>query len=460
MPRGRAEQFAEPVRIVRVVHPDAHTTDIEPLKAPRVVGVVAAEAAQRRVDRDLVHAECAREVRRPDRIGHVVPSRPAERERHLLHRRHRIARCEGTEPSDAASVRLGGDAQGDVVAIEHERAVGAERARHDQLGLGEIGQRLDPVATEVILSDVRDDRRGRMRYDEAAPEQSASGGLEYGGRHARVAEHEARAGRSAPVTAPYLLAADEHTVAAAVTHHVAGAREHLRDDPHGGGLAVASGDERDRDRAECGPVDRDRGGQVAGRPGAAPCAVAKRDALVVEQERHAALGRFVSQRDQRRIRLGGDELTQPRDRGGFVGGESFLGGIHGGQCARLAVGGGARPGPLVRECGRHEGIDRCRECERGAIAAATQSTGGAPAKCRRDALCAQSPRRQLVHGAVGIERRVEHDARCVEPETRAEEPARVLPRWSDGRGDRVRGQSSLSLARRTPRSSRTSVAMS
>ncbi len=92
-----------------------------------------------------------------------------------------------------------------VVRVEHQPTGTAERPGHDQLGLGQAGQVVDPELAEVVLGDVGHDRgigarRPRGRAAGCRPAPSRARPSRPAGRAAPAARRRARTSR--PARAP------------------------------------------------------------------------------------------------------------------------------------------------------------------------------------------------------------------------------------------------------------------
>jgi len=73
------------------------------------------------------------------------------------------------------------------------------------------GEGVDPVAAQVIVADVRDQRGISGRDGEAEPEDASARRLEHREVDVRAAQHDPRGGGPGPVAAVQDLGADRYT---------------------------------------------------------------------------------------------------------------------------------------------------------------------------------------------------------------------------------------------------------
>jgi hypothetical protein len=123
-------------------------------------------------------------------------------------------------------------------------AVGTHRVRHHQLHLRQLFCAVDAVFAEVVGVDVGHHRNIGTLHRQATPQDAATRGFQHSSLYLSVAQHGACTGWARPVTAGDGLAADKHTLGAAVTRAQTCGLGHRRQQAHGGGLAVAAGDQR------------------------------------------------------------------------------------------------------------------------------------------------------------------------------------------------------------------------
>ena len=121
-----------------------------------------------------------------------------------------------------------------IVRVEHQMT---RRPCHDELGLDQGGEILDPPLSEVIFGDVENRRHVGDGHREAAPQHPAARRLQQGEVDSPVAQDGAGAARAGPIPQIDGLVADLEPIGGADARHAAARRDHRRQQPDGRRLA-------------------------------------------------------------------------------------------------------------------------------------------------------------------------------------------------------------------------------
>ena len=337
------EQTAQTVRVVCVVHQQAHATHLVAHEPPRVVAHVRSEACVHRRDGRGGNPERERGERGAGEIRDVVGGAAVDRERHRSDRaeivrlsaqpRHqppvahasacpalcamrdeqRVVRV-AREPAEGPPGRLRTRPQLRVIGVDHQQPVRADQIRHDELDLGERIEIVNAVFAEVIGAHVGDHGDARLADGQTAAENPAARGLEHRRLHAPVAQHRTSANRPRVIAGGDQRAVEKQTVRAVVPGAPAVRASTGGDQPHGRCLAVRAGDDGGRHVMEGRPADVGHGRQRV--EGQVDVAVARteREHLVVEDPWQIAPLSGVDQREQIAARLHLRQLLEPRHR--------------------------------------------------------------------------------------------------------------------------------------------------
>ena len=220
------------------------------------------------------------------------------------------------------------------------------------------------VLAKMIGADVADHRDIGLGQRKPAPQQAAARGFQHRRFDVGATQQLARAARAGVIAAFETL--DAGVVANARTDTRAykkpigagmrGAQslraQHRRDQAHGGGLAVGTGDQRGGNLPKCRPWHLVRGRQRIHRPRAPMHAQAKAQPVVVDQGRRAVPLRGFQQQDRIGTAFGGGKTLQRVQRHDGV----VAGGMAGRMQPRVADAGAPRPfvdfGRGVQQVGR------------------------------------------------------------------------------------------------------------
>ncbi len=147
------------------------------------------------------------------------------------------------EESDGAAAFLGHAGDDRVGSVQHRHAVGGDVLHDHALEHGQVLDRGDEVQSKVVAAaDVGNHRHLAAVEGQAFAQYAAARGLEHGGIDVRMQQHVARAPGTAAVAAVDLAPFDVHAVGVGHADAQPGLGEDVRDQPHGGGLAVGAGD--------------------------------------------------------------------------------------------------------------------------------------------------------------------------------------------------------------------------
>ena len=216
------------VRVVGVVEQVVDPVDGHPVEASRRLHERRQEREQPAADLVHVHAVGPGRGRRRQRVLHVELREASQRERDVLDARHRhqlvarehgdvalLAHHRGVALVDVLEDDWVGRAQREehdvlaavlrhahahrVVGVEHRGAALAHGLGHHGLDLGELVQVADVLQAEVVGLHVEHHADVGGLVAEARAQDAASGRLEHGAVHQRVAQHDLRRVRAAHV---------------------------------------------------------------------------------------------------------------------------------------------------------------------------------------------------------------------------------------------------------------------
>ena len=134
-----------------------------------------------------------------------------------------------------------------VVGVEHRGAALAHGLGHDGLDLGELVEVADVLQAKVVGLHVEHDADVGGLVAEARAQDAASGRLQHGAVHERVAQHDLRRVRAAHVALGDEVAAHVDAVGGRHADAAAGVLHDVGDEPHRRRLAVGAGDGDDAD---------------------------------------------------------------------------------------------------------------------------------------------------------------------------------------------------------------------